>query len=261
MTDTITLPTSSAPSSSTTLGRIAVFAYGMTCYTLGVSGLMYLILITLGLVPFTGGPLAVESTGAAIAVNLGLVALFGVQHVIMARQGFKKRWTQIIPAAAERSTFTLLAGLLMANAMWLWQPLPDVVWSVDATAGQWALYGGCAFGWAYLLSATFAIDHFELFGVKQVWRNLRGLETQEPALMQRFHYKFDRHPIMTGVVFGIWCTPNMTFDRLVLALGFSAYIVLGVAIEERDLIQRHGSKYVEFARRVRTIVPRLVSYR
>lgn len=257
VTDTFQRP-AARPS---TLGRRAVFAYGVTCYALGVSGLLYLILVTLGLVPFTGGPIAIGSTGGAVAFNLGLVALFGIQHAIMARQGFKERWTRVIPPAAERSTFVLLAGGLMANAMFLWQPLPDVVWSVEATTGRWALYAGCALGWAYMLAASFAIDHFELFGLKQVWRNLRGLDTAEPKLQQRFLYKFDRHPLMTGVVLGLWCAPTMTFDRLVLALGFSAYVVLGVGIEERDLIRRHGRNYIEYAKRVRTIVPRLVSYR
>jgi len=249
-----------SPSSASTLARCITLVYGVGAYTIGVAGLVYIILVTLGLVPFTGGPLSVGSTGAAIAVNLGLVALFGVQHAIMARPGFKRRWTQIIPAAAERSTFTMLAGALMVLAMWLWQPLETSLWSIETPALRWALLGGCAFGWCYLLAATFAIDHFELFGLKHVWRNLRGLETPEPSFKQRAMYRFDRHPIMSGVLLGLWCTPDMTLARLVLALGFSTYIVLGVALEERDLIKKHGATYVAYAKSVRTLVPRMNRY-
>lgn len=241
--------------------RRVTFAYGAVCYLVGVSGLSYLILVTLGVLPLGGGPIDLESNAAKITFNLFLIALFGLQHAIMARAGFKRWWTGIIPKAAERATFTLLSGLLMANAMFFWQPLEGGLWSVESAASRWTLLSVCALSWAYMLTASFAIDHFELFGLKQVWRNLRGLDTGEPQLVQRLMYRFDRHPLMTGVLFGVWSTPDMTFNRLLLALGFSAYIVLGVAMEERDLIRRYGSHYVQFARRVRTIVPRLTSYR
>jgi len=251
----------SSLSSANLLGRVAVFGYGMASYAIGVAGLLAMILATLGVLPLTGGPLHLDGRAGAIAFDVVLVALFGIQHAIMARPAFKQWWTTVIPKAAERSTFVLLSGLLMANAIWLWQPLDGALWTVESPTGRWLLLGGCALGWAYMLTASFAIDHFELFGVKQVWRNLRGLDTQEPKLVQRLMYRFDRHPLMTGVVLGLWCTPDMTFGRLALALGFSVYIVIGVAMEERDLIGRHGGRYVDFARRVRTIVPRLARYR
>lgn len=247
--------------SASTFGRRAIFAYGLACYAIGVAGLNYMILVTLGMVPLTGGPLALDSTGAKITCNLLLIAVFGIQHAIMAREGFKRWWTRIIPKAAERATFTLIAGLLVAAIMFFWQPLDGSVWSVQSEAGRGVLLGLCAFGWAYMLLASFAIDHFELFGVKQVWRNLRGLDTEEPKLAQRLMYRFDRHPIMTGVLLGLWCTPDMTFTRFLLAAGFSAYMVVGVAMEERDLMRRHGQRYAAMAKRVWTIVPRLTSYR
>ncbi|MEM6568940.1 MAG: isoprenylcysteine carboxylmethyltransferase family protein [Planctomycetota bacterium] len=243
--------------SSSALKRYAAFGYGLTCYAVGVSGLVAMILATLGILPFTGGPVQLASTPTKIAFNLGLVALFGIQHAIMARPAFKERWTRIIHPAIERSTFTGLAGAIMGTLIWLWQPMPAMVWSVDSEGIALALRGLCAFGWAYLLAATFAVDHFELFGVKQVWRNLRDLPTPPPNFKERLMYRFDRHPIMTGVAVGLWSTPSMTVGHLALALGFSAYIVLGVALEERDLRRHHGARYADYARRVKTIVPRL----
>ncbi len=235
--------------------RRAVFAYGVGAYNVGVAGLVALILATLGILPFTGGPVAIDGQGWRIAFNLGLISLFGVQHAIMARPAFKRWWTQVIPAAAERSTFVALSGILMGAIVGLWQPLPEVIWSAENGALRNALLGGCAFGWAYLLAATFAIDHFELFGLKQVWRNLKGLRTPSPTFQARLMYRFDRHPIMTGVLIGLWSTPDLTLERLVLALGFTAYIVVGVAVEERDLRRLHGAHYHLYAKRVRTIIP------
>ncbi|MCB0545755.1 MAG: hypothetical protein KDC70_19665, partial [Saprospiraceae bacterium] len=194
-------PTSS---SSHLFGRLAVFSYGMASYAIGVAGLLALILATLGVLPLSGGPVHIEGVAGRLAFDVALVALFGIQHAIMARPAFKRWWTTVIPKAAERATFVLLSGLLMANAIWLWQPLDGALWTVESQAGRWLLLGGCAFGWAYMLTASFAIDHFELFGVKQVWRNLRGLDTPEPKLAQRLMYRFDRHPLMTGVVLGLW---------------------------------------------------------
>lgn len=243
--------------SSSVVSRLAALGYGLTCYAVGVSGLVAMILATLGVLPFTGGPVQLTSVAAKIMFNLGFVALFGIQHAIMARPAFKARWTRVIHPAVERATFTGLAGGIMGALIWLWQPLPAVVWSVESEGVALALRGLCALGWAYLLAATFAIDHFELFGVKQVWRNLRDLPTPSPEFKQRLMYRFDRHPIMTGVAIGLWSTPAMTVGHLVLALGFSAYIVIGVTMEERDLRRHHGARYAEYARRVKTIVPRL----
>ena len=251
MSQTITLPNRQ----SSTLSRVLIFAYGVTCYALGVSGLVWLILVTLGIVPFAVGPIEIATPAAAIGFNIALVALFGIQHAIMARPWFKERWTKIIPASAERSTFTLLAGLLMANMMFLWQPLGAEIWTVQNETVQLAMRGLCAFGWVYMLTATFAIDHFELFGLKQVYRQLRGDSTPAPAFQQRLMYHFDRHPLMTGVLIAIWSQPVMRLDNLVLALGLTFYIGLGVAIEERDLVRLHGDSYRNYRNKTRTIVP------
>lgn len=242
---------------SSTPRRLGIFAYGVTCYLLGVGGLCWLIGVTFGLIPLTGGPLAIESTPLAILFNLGLVASFGTQHAIMARPGFKARWTRIIPQPMERPTFVLLAGLLMANAMWLWQPLETSIWSVQAGAVSSGLTVLGAFGWAYFFAATFAIDHFELLGLRQVWNQLHGLGSKKGPVVTRWMYRFDRHPLMSGVMFGIWAKPEMTLGHLILALGFSAYIVVGVSIEERDLVRAHGDSYREYRRRVGTLIPGL----
>ncbi len=253
----VAIATPYAPSSSSAFSRWSVFVLGVAFYAIGVAGLVWWILATAGIVPFTGGPLAIEGRGAAIAFNLGLIALFGVQHAIMARPAFKARWTKIVPAALERSIFTLLAGGLMALAMWLWQPMTEQVWLVEHGVARVALWSLSAFGFAYLFAATFAIDHFELFGLRQIWRNLRGDTTPSPAFQQRFMYRFDRHPIMSGVLIGVWFTPDMRLDHLVLALGLTTFVILGVAIEERDLVRLHGESYRKYRRDVGTLVPSL----
>ena len=250
---------SNVPSVKTQSGasRWFVLAYGLGCYTVGVAGLVAMILRTLGVLPVTGGPVARSGDLSRTLFNLGLITVFGLQHAIMAREGFKRRFTARMPVAIERSTFTGLSGILMGGIIWLWQPLPSVLWSVGTPALKAGLLALCALGWIYLLAATFAIDHFELFGVKQVVRNLAGQPTPSPDFRTRLMYRFDRHPIMTGVLVGLWSTPSMTLDRLVLALGFSAYIVVGVAIEERDLRRKHGAAYERYAKRVRSLVPPL----
>jgi protein-S-isoprenylcysteine O-methyltransferase Ste14 len=241
------------------LSRWGILAFGLTSYAIGVAGLCYLILSSMGFVPYTGGPVAIESTGGRIAFSLALVALFGVQHAVMARSSFKAWWTKIIHPAAERSLFTLLAGALMALLCWLWQPLDSQVWLVETPALRIGLLALAGLGWTYLLAATFAIDHFELFGVKQVLRNLKGRPTASPPLTSRLMYRFDRHPIMSGVLIGLWATPDMQLHRLVLAVGLTLYVIIGVAIEEAELVRTHGDRYREYRDRVGTLVPRLWS--
>ncbi|MCP3918996.1 MAG: isoprenylcysteine carboxylmethyltransferase family protein [bacterium] len=219
---------------------------------------MWLIAATFGFAPFGPGPVQIVSTPVAIVFNLALVALFGIQHTIMARPAFKARWTQIVSPAIERSIFTLLSGLLMALMMWLWQPLSSVLWSVETPALRIAMIGAQALGWTYMLSATFAIDHFELFGLRQVQRNLKGDDTPSPPLVKRLMYRFDRHPLMSGILVALWCAPTVTLGYLVLALGLTTYIILGVAIEERDLVRAHGAGYVEYRSKVGSLVPSFV---
>lgn len=244
---------------SSVFSRTVVFLIGLLFYLLGVGGLLWIIAACFGLYPYTGGPVVLTSMPLAIAFNLSLVAVFGIQHAIMARSHFKERWTEIIHPALERATFVMLSGVILGGMQYLWQPLPQAIWSVESEAARiflWALQG---FAWSYLLLATFAIDHFELFGVKQVWRNLYSKDTPSPPFVSRLMYRFDRHPIMTGVLIGVWATPSMQLDHLVLAIGSTAYVILGVMIEERDLIRLHGETYLDYRKSVGTIVPQIGS--
>ena len=235
--------------------RVAVFAYGVAAYVIGVGALLATILIMLGVVHFTGGPLGALGLGAGLALDFLLLVAFAIQHSVMARPSFKARWTRIIPAAAERSTYVLATGLVLAPLLALWQPMPAIVWSVEAPVLRWSVLGVALAGWAYLLAASFAINHFELFGLQQVWQALRGRPLTEAPFQERWMYRFDRHPIMTGLLIGMWVTPTMTLDHLLFATGSTVYVWIGVFFEERSLQRQWGRLYEEYRERVGTIVP------
>ncbi len=235
--------------------RLGVFTYSLVAYGTGLVGLGWLILSTFGLAPLGAGPALVESTAGAVVVDLGWVALFGLQHTIMARPRFKAAWASALPTAAARATFTGLAGGLMALSLGLWQPIDGVVWSLGHPALRAAVHAVTALAWTYLLVATFAIDHFELFGLRQAARHLLGRPPASPPFSRRLMYRFDRHPIMTGFVVALWAAPTMTASHLLLAAGFTAYAVFGVAVEERDLISTHGESYLSYKREVGALVP------
>ena len=235
--------------------RLAVFAYGIAAYAIGVAALLAVILIMLGVLHFTGGPLAGLGFGAALALDVFLLVAFALQHSVMARPAFKDRWTKIIPAAAERSTYVLATGLFLAPMLVLWQPMPAVVWSVDAPVVRMALLGVALAAWAYLFAASFAINHFELFGLQQVYQVLRGKPVTPAPFKERWMYSFDRHPIMSGILVGIWVTPTMTLDHLLFAAGSTIYVLIGVYFEERSLLRHLGPVYEDYRTRVGTIVP------
>lgn len=241
--------------------RVAVFAYGVTAYAIGVAALLTLIAFMLGLLPFTGGPLGELGFGAGLALDGGLLFAFALQHSVMARQGFKERWMRLIPAAAERSTYLLATGLCLIPMLVLWQPMPHIVWSVQAPILRWSMLGVAVTGWAYLFAASFAINHFELFGLQQVYQALRGRPLTQPPFLERWMYRFDRHPIMTGVLVGIWVTPTMTLDHLLFAAGCTVYVWIGVFFEERSLQRQWGRLYEDYRERIGTIVPTFTSRR
>ena len=196
------------------------------------------------------GPLA-----ESLLINIGLIALFGIQHTIMARKGFKKAITRFIPAASERSTFVLITGVLLSLIIWQWRPIPITVWSVQNEIAQFVLYGLFWGGWALLVCASFLITHFELFGLQQIWFNLIKKPIPEINFKQPLLYKVVRHPIMLGVLIGIWATPHMTIGHLVFSLTMSGYIVFGVKMEERDLIANHGERYLRYKEQVPGLIP------
>jgi len=222
--------------------------YALVAYLVGVGGLAWL---ALSLAEVTPWPQLVGTADLTrgLAADIGLVLLFGLSHSVMARQGFKKRLTRIVPWWAERSLFVLTAGVVLAVVVSLWQPLPGVVWSVS---GTWAtvLWGLCVFGWAYLLAATWAIDHFDLFGVRQAYLHAVGREYTSIPFKQQWMYRYSRHPIMAGVLMGVWATPHMTVGHLVMAVALSVYIVIGVAYEERDLLVHFGDRYRRYRSQV-----------
>jgi protein-S-isoprenylcysteine O-methyltransferase Ste14 len=244
---------------SVSLGRIGILAYGVGSYLLGVAALVAAILASLGAYAFTGGPVHIANPVFATLFNLGLVVVFGVQHSVMARAGFKDRWTRTIHPSTERSTFVLATALVLLPLVALWQPLPAVVWSLRAPLVREALTGIALLGWAYLFLATFAIDHFELFGLQQSWDGFRGRPSMPVPFRERWMYRFDRHPIMTGLLVGLWATPEMTIGRLLFAAGLSAYVVFGVHFEERALRRQWGDEYESYRRRVRSLVPTVQS--
>lgn len=246
------------PSHSLTY-RVAVFAYGVAAYAIGMGALFAVVLIMLGVVHFTGGPLGELELGAGLALDLVLLVAFAIQHSVMARPSFKARWTRIVPAAAERSTYVLATGLVLVPLLVLWQPMPAIAWSVEAPILRWSVLGVALAGWAYLLAASFAINHFELFGLQQVCQALRERPLTPAPFRERWMYRFDRHPIMTGILIGIWVTPTMTLDHLLFAAGFTVYVWIGVWFEERLLQRQWGRQYEEYRKRVGTIVPTFTS--
>jgi len=234
--------------------RAAVLVYGVVSYTAGVAALVGWILHMLGVLEFTGGGLHLAVAGG-VFFNLGLMIAFGLQHSIMARPAFKKKWTKIIPQAIERSTFVLATGLVLGPVLFFWQPMDVTVWSVSIPAVRWALLGVALAGWAYLFLASFAINHFELFGLRQVYQYSRGRKVTGVPFKERMMYRFDRHPIMTGALIGLWVTPEMGLDHLLFSIMTTIYIVIGVYFEERSLRRDLGATYDDYAERVGTIVP------
>lgn len=239
------------------MGRVLAFVYGVVCYAIFFLTFLYLIGFIAGVyVPKGINDGVVTEPGAAIVINLALIAAFGVQHTIMARRGFKSWLTQWLSPAVERSTFVLAASLMLVLLYWQWRPLPAVVWSVSnpvAVELLWALFLA---GFGLVLAATFVIDHFDLFGLKQVWMNLLRRQYVHPQFMVTWMYRFVRHPIYLGLLLAFWSAPTMTLGQLVFALGMSAYILIGVRYEERDLVRFIGEDYRRYCERVPMLIPR-----
>jgi protein-S-isoprenylcysteine O-methyltransferase Ste14 len=244
------------------MARAAYLLFGILAYLIFLATFLYLVAFVAAL-PWVPGnvdraiiPFGLPSAAAA-AIDLGLILLFGLQHSIMARPGFKQAWTRTVPEPIERSLYVLFASLTLILLYHLWQPLPGLVWSIDepAAAGLlWAVFG-C--GWLIALLSTFLISHFELFGLRQVWNNLRGRAASPPAFRQPFFYKLVRHPLYTGFFISFWATPRMSLGHLLLALGMSAYMLIAIRYEERDLVGLFGRDYVDYRRRVGMLTPRL----
>lgn len=236
--------------------RIAILLYGLFCYLVFFATFLYAI-------AFLGDfavPKAIDSgaegpLGLALAVNAALLGLFAAQHSVMARPWFKRAWTRIVPPAAERSTYVLCASLAMILLFWKWQPMGGVVWQLDGEVGRFLAYGVYAFGWALLLLATFLIDHFDLFGLRQVYLSFRGKPYTGLQFRTPLFYRYVRHPIYVGWLCIFWATPTMTVAHLVFALATSAYILMAIPWEERDLLRAHGEVYQRYREQVPKLIP------
>jgi methanethiol S-methyltransferase len=192
----------------------------------------------------------------AVSTDAALLALFAVQHTVMARSWFKRRWTRLVPQPAERATYVLAASLVLALVFWLWRPLSGTVWDLSgpAAAVLLAVYGA---GWALALGSTFVISHADLFGLRQAWLYARGAAYRPPAFTQRSLYRVVRHPLMAGFVIIFWATPTMSAGHLLFATAATGYILAGIAFEERDLRQQLGEAYRAYAARVPALIPRI----
>jgi protein-S-isoprenylcysteine O-methyltransferase Ste14 len=237
------------------MGRAVAFAYGVGSYLvffltfLYAAGFVGNILVPKSLDAAPNGSLA-----AALLIDLALLALFAVQHSVMARPAFKRAVTALIPGAVERSTYVLASSLALILLFWQWRPLGGVVWDVQDPIGRAALHGAFAFGWLLVLVTTFLINHFDLFGLRQVWLHLRGRQYEGLRFTTPGPYRLIRHPLYLGWLFAFWATPTMTVTHLVFAVMTTAYILIAIRFEERDLIDLHP-EYAEYRKRVPMIVP------
>jgi protein-S-isoprenylcysteine O-methyltransferase Ste14 len=231
--------------------------YGVFCYLIGVGGLVCIILALATLLPY--GFLESGPTGMPVVWNLGLVALWGAIHTIMARDRFKGMITRMIPEAAERPTYVLVAGITSILLVGLWQEVSGVVWSVSNSTGATALWALFAFGWSYTLVSTFAINHFDLFGLRQVYLHFTQKPRPPLAFVKRAMYRFSRHPIQTGVLIGVWATPEMTVTQLLLSAGFTGYVFVGLWYEEKDLVRDIGAPYEQYRKEAGKLLPKFRS--
>ena len=254
---TTSYPETELEAGASAASRALILLYGVATYPFFLAVFVY----TIG---FVGGfvvPKHIENgvpghTLSAVLVDVVLLALFAIQHSVMARPAFKRWWTQIIPAAAERSTFVLCASALLALLVWQWRPLPGVVWEVESPIGVAVLHGLYFLGWGIVFYATFLIDHFELFGVRQAVDHAFGGPTEQARFTERSLYRVVRHPLMLGFLIAFWAAPVMSPGRLLFAGVITAWVLLAIRIEEKTLVEAHGELYEDYRRRVPAFLPR-----
>ncbi len=239
------------------MNRIGVFVYGVVAYACFLATFLYAI----GFVGGFGVPRSMDgasgrSLGVAILADVLLLALFAMQHSVMARPAFKRWWTRFVPEPAERSTYVLASSLALLLLFWQWRPIGGLVWQVESPLRRALIYGIFAAGWLTVLVTTFLINHFDLFGLRQVWFHLRGEPYRPLGFVTPGPYRHVRHPLYVGWLLAFWATPTMTATHLLFAGATTAYILIAIQLEERDLGAIHGERYAEYKRRVPMLVPR-----
>lgn len=239
------------------MGRIAAFVYGIISYVLFLGSFLYAIAFVGDFyVPKTINSGATGPFLDSMLVNVLLLGLFAVQHSGMARPGFKKWWTKIVPKPIERSTYVLLASAVLVLLMWQWRPMPDIVWSVDNELGRNILWGLFGLGWFIVLASTYMISHAHLFGLTQVYNYLKRKGFSPPKFQTPGFYRYVRHPLMAGFFIAFWATPEMTVGHLVFSLATTGYILIALQLEERDLINHFGETYRKYRQQVPMFIPR-----
>ena len=236
--------------------RSLVLLFGVLSYGAFFFTFLYQIGFVEGMVvPKAMNDGTVISVARAVVINLVLLSLFAIQHTIMARLVFKRWWTKIVSEPIERSVFVLLTSLLLLLMNWQWSPLPEHIWHVQGSGGRAALYAVSFAGWGLVLYATCLINHFDLFGLRQVWLYFKGREYTKVQFKETVLYKWVRHPIMLGFIIAFWATPDMTQGHLLFAAVTTAYILVGIQVEERTLLALHGEDYRRYRERVSMIIP------
>ncbi len=237
--------------------RLFFVLFGILAYAMFLATFLYLI----GFVAdFDALPRTIDKGPArpwtfALLVDLGLIGLFGIQHSVMARPAFKRDWTRLVPEPIERSVYLVASSVVLALVLWLWRPIPGHVWSVSTPAGLWLLTGLSLFGWAIVVVSTYLLNHFELFGLQQVWLHFTGRDAAAPVLRKPLFYRAVRHPLYSGFLLAFWATPVMSWGHLVFAAGMTAYVLIAIRHEERDLGALFGEDYARYQREVGAIVP------
>lgn len=236
--------------------RYLFFFYGIFCYLVFFATFLYAI----GFVGNLVVPKTIDSgfqggTEMVIIVNLLLLLLFAVQHSVMARQGFKKWWTKFVPQPIERSTYVLFSSIVLILLFYFWRPIPDEIWNTGSTALGSFLTALYFFGWFIVLTGTFLINHFNLFGLHQVYLSLKKQEQQYQKFVTPLYYKFVRHPLMLGFIIAFWAAPVMTIGHLMFAIATTGYILVAIQLEERDLVSYHGEDYKRYQREVSQVIP------